>query len=156
MSLQEITGDLNLGQDIALSFILNGQTIPADSVGLVMKFNAKLNVTKIKAKPVSHKSRPRIRHTKNGYTGSIRIGRINGSVNDLISKLSGDTDANDNMPRWDLPVTIRNRDGSTNDYLFKNCNLGDADFGDYEADKYVELEIPFECESMKPVTAPTL
>lgn len=156
MSLQEITGDLNLGQDMAASFIFAGKTIPADSVGLVMKFSAKMNVVKIKAKPISHKSRPRIRHTKNGYTGTIKIGRIDGSVNDLISQLSGDNNENDDMPKFDLPVTIKNRNGTTNDYLFKNCNLGDVDFGDYEADKYVELEIPFECESMKPVTAPTI
>lgn len=151
--LTAITGDINVGQDISITFTNDtGQVVPADSLGLVMNFTAKSENIKLKVTPISHRGRARRRSIPNGWNGSIKWTRINGNVTKLIAGLSNDFYETGALRLFSLSATITNRDGSQDKYLFTNCSLSDGDFGNFEANKEVEQELSFEAEAMNVVT----
>lgn len=152
--LTAITGDINVGQDISITFTTDdGRTTAADSLGLVMEFSAKSENIKLKVTPISHRGKPRRRTIPSGWNGSVKWTRVNGNVTKLIAGLTNDFYETGALRLFSLSATITNRDGSQDRYLFTNCSLSDGDFGSFEANKEVSQELSFEAEAMQIVTS---
>ncbi len=156
VGLTDIVGDYNKGQNIILSITTDtGQVIPAAALGLVMKFDLKLENTKQKLVPISHGGIARKRNIPEGWMGSIRWARVNGNVMRFVLTLVNDFRKTGNIRLFSLNITVVNPDGTTDEYLAKNCTIGDFDSGSWEANKEVEQELPFECEDVEEVSLNT-
>lgn len=152
----DIVGDHNKGQNISISITTDtGQVIPAASLGLVMKFSSKLINDKQKLTPISHGGKTRVRNLPEGWQGDIEWARVNGNVKRFVLAYVNYFRETGNIRLFSLNVTILNPNGTTEEYLYKNCSLGDFDAGSWEGNKHVTQGLPWEAEDCVEVSANT-
>lgn len=145
-----INGSFNVGQDasVTLQHLESGVIIPADLLGLLTEVDANQDDTVLKVVPITDGGRPRLNTVYYGWTGHLMFARYNGNLAGLLSIMEQNFYNFRQMSHFNIQMTVVNRDGTTDQYLFKNGVLSRGTGGNFRPDKEVDQRVEFQAESM--------
>ena len=145
----------NIGQDAQITITAdNGQAFPAEQLGHLMEFEADWDDTEIKVVPITHGGKPLYDVIPHGITGRMSFTRMNGALSAVFADLMNDFYDNGLRHKFKISVRVLNRDGTVDTYLFDECSISKAKFGNFRADKEVDQSFSFRSQNMTTTARP--
>lgn len=145
-----INGSFNIGQDISvvLQHLESGVIVPAVLLGHLTEFDASQEDTVLRVLPITDGGRPKYNTVYYGWRGHMIFARNNGNMTGILAAMEANFYKARQMSHWSIQATVINRDGTTDQYLFKNGVLSRGTQGNWRADKEVDIRLEFQSESM--------
>ena len=134
----------NVGTDASIVMQDNwGDTFPLTDLGHVMDIDTKATDTAIKIVPISNGGIPIHQVVWEGGTGSLMFTRVNANFQQMILDLMNAYHQNGIIPQFSLSLSILNRDGTVDEYLYTGVQFTKPDFGNFKAMKEVDQKVDF-------------
>lgn len=134
----------NIGTDIGIAIADNfGDQFPIDALGLLMDFDSKAHSSIIKVTPITNGGKPIFQTVWNGGDGRLSFTRQNGNLQAMVLELMAAYHNSGVIPVFSLAISILNRDGTVDEYLYTGVQFETPDFGNYAAMKEVNNGINF-------------
>lgn len=154
MPTVQING-FNVGSDVSFAIMDQfGDVFSESMLGLMTQFDIRSVDTKMKVTPISQGGVPVLQNIPNGLRGTMTFVRVGPAFSQLYVDLSQGYFNAGLISQMSIEMTIRNRDGSTDNYQIDGVQLSDWDFGDFRGTKEVDCRLSIEAAQM--YTAGTL
>lgn len=139
----------NIGIDASVTISDQyGDLFPAEALGHLIDFDWSSEDTILKVTPITNGGVPIFQTIWNGVTGSMKLARVNGNYQGMISELMDAYHTAGLMVQLGMSVNILNRDGTIDEYLISNMQLHKCQFGNYNAMKEVDMTTQFSASLM--------
>lgn len=139
----------NIGQDMSLTFQDDfGDNFPADLLGHMTDFEATEDDKLVTVVPITNGGRRLDARIPFGYTGRITFSRVNGNFTNLFVTLNQMFYTSGRIPYFTLFANVLNRDGTINQYMFRQVQFQKAGVGNFRADKEVDMSVDFVAQDM--------
>jgi hypothetical protein len=134
----------NIGTDAAVSISDQyGDIFPASSLGHIMEFDAESEDTEIKIVPLTGGGVPIYQTIWSGVRGHLMFTRNTGALTLMIIELMNAYHDSGIIPQFSMTLTVLNRDGTTDEYLFSGVQWIRPRFGNFRATKEVDERLEF-------------
>ena len=134
----------NIGTDASVVVQDNfGDAFPLDALGHVMDIDTDATDTAIKIVPISNGGIPVHQVVWEGGTGYFSFTRVNGNLNQMILDLMQAYHQNGIIPQFTLSISVMNRDGTVDEYLYTGVQFTKPRFGNFKAMKEVDQRLDF-------------
>lgn len=134
-------GKFNLGRDLTVSVSINGSVIK--QFGLHIDTHFRPQWTEAKVRPTNNGGVFVARPIFGGYEVEIQYARVNGVGDDLAQFLEDNFKAGGPDPDITMLETVRNDDGSIDQYNYINGTLMPTDSGSYKGVDEVNQTVKF-------------
>lgn len=123
-------GKFNIGRDLAISVSVNGSVIA--QFGLTTDTSFKPSWTEAKVRPTNNGGLWVVRPIFGGYDVEVTYARVDGTGDDLAQFLQDTFINGDSDPSVSLLETVRNDDGSIDQYNYINGTIYPTDGGSFK------------------------
>lgn len=138
----------NVGQDLSLTIRAStGEVFRAEELGHLEEFDAVREDNEVSVKPLTNKGIAIYEVIPHGHSGKMVFSRYNGKIAALIADLDKRW-RNGIRTSFDIQVSIDNRDGTIDEYMFKKVRFSKMGFGNFKGDKPVDHSITFKAQSL--------
>jgi hypothetical protein len=138
------TAGYNIGTDASVVVSDNfGDVFPLDALGHVMDIDTEATDAAIKIVPISNGGVPVHQVVWEGGTGSFSFTRVNGNLQRMILDLMDAYHSQGVIPQFQLSISILNRDGTVDEYLYTGVQFTKPAFGNFKAMKEVDQKLAF-------------
>lgn len=134
----------SIGTDLGVSISDNfGDQFPIDALGLLMDFDSSADDAIIKVVPITNGGKPIFQTVWVGGKGRMTFTRQNGNLQSMVLELMAAYHNSGIIPSFAIAISILNRDGSIDEYLFTGVQFQTPHFGNFAAMKEVNQGIDF-------------
>src|ERR1039458_4653290 len=142
-SIQGLAG-YNIGSDAACVITDDGGDVfPLDALGHVMDIDTEANDSVIKVVPISNGGVPIFQVVWDGGTGKFMFTRVNGNLQRMVLDIMAAYHQRGIIPQFTLSISILNRDGTVDEYLYTGVQFTKPKFGNFKAMKEVDQTLDF-------------
>lgn len=139
----------NVGTDASVTIADQfGDVFPADLLGHLMEFDSEADDTELKIVPITNGGVPIFQTIPGGYSGNMQFTRVNGAFQAMVAELYGLYHSQGLITQLSISVSVLNRDGSVDEYLFSNCQIKKPRFGNFRHEKEVDMRLGFSASLM--------
>lgn len=140
----------NIGTDASVSIqhVESGIVLPVALLGHLMELQFDQEDTVIRVVPISNGGKPLYNVVYLGWRGHLMLTRLNGALTAIMSALEKDYFDNGHLNHFNMLVTVLNRDGSTDQYLFTAGVMSRHQGGNFRADKEVDQRVEVQFQRM--------
>ena len=132
----------NIGKDVTLSIISPSGAL--GTMGLLVEFDATPESATLTSLPINQNGIPVRRNTYQGWRGAFVYDRQNGNLDLLHNILESNFYAGNPDVIFQIDETIRNADGSTDHFIYRNCVISLENAGRYRQNDKVEQRFRWE------------
>jgi hypothetical protein len=137
----------NVGADISLTISdAYGDVFPAEALSHLTEFDAESEDVEVKVTPISLGGVPIYQTIWYGIRGHMTFARVNGSFESMIISLMNGYYDQGLIPFFTISQTVRNRDGTLDEYMFMGCQWVRPRFGNFRATKEVDMAVEFRAQ----------
>lgn len=131
----------NIGKDLSLDLVHPTQgVIP---IALITSFNARALKTRLTSKPITNGGRTVNRVTYQGWEGTCELDRTDGVIDILTNLLETNYFAGLPETYFMITETIRNPDGSVDQFRYTNVVFEPDDMGTFRGEEKVSQRFMF-------------
>ena len=149
MATTTVINGFNVGTDC--SFALTdqfGDVMTAAMLGHLIEFESQSNDKTIEVVPITTGGIPIFQTVWSGVTGDMRFARVNGTFQQIFSDLMNMYYSSGIIAQMVLQARVRNRDGSTDTYVFTGFQFSRPRFGSFHATREVDLRVSWQASTM--------
>lgn len=134
----------NIGTDASIVCSdSQGDVFPIEALGHLMDFDTEADDTPIKITPISRGGKPVIQTVWNGGHGRFMFTRVTGNLERMVLDLMAAYHDSGIIPQFAVSVSILNRDGTVDEYLYTGVQFTKPKLGNYKAMKEVDQGLDF-------------
>lgn len=134
----------NIGTDISVVIQdSSGDIIYATDLGQLMDFDAEAEDIELKIVPISNGGVPIIQDIPAGWRGSLMFTRVNGAFNQFRIDTENAFFDSGLIQQFTIQCSVLNRDLSVDEYQFIGVQFVKPRFGNFRADKEVDMRMDF-------------
>ena len=139
-----LVNGLNIGTDISVTISDNyGDVFTDADIGNMMSFNVSMDMHMLKVTPITNGGKPIYRSIPNGLSGTMEYVRVNGNITSIFTVLYAAFYNAGLLPTFTITVTVINRNGTTDEYIFPEVVFHTPDFGRFDGISEVRQKIDF-------------
>ncbi len=139
----------NVGTDVRFAISDQfGQVFSDQMLGHMMEFESESDDTELKVVPITTGGVPIYTTLWSGIRGTMMFTRVNGTFQKMFMELMDAYYAAGIISQMSITATVRNRDGSVDEYLYTGVQLSRPRFGNYRSTKEVDLRVEFRASKM--------
>jgi hypothetical protein len=136
-----MAGKFNLGRDLSIQVSIAGNVV--QQFGFHTDTHFRPQWTEAKVRPTNNGGVFVVRPIFGGYEVEVQFARINGVADDLMQYLEDNFKSGGPDPDVTMQETIRNDDGTTNQYIYINGAITPQDAGSFKGVDEVSQTIKF-------------
>lgn len=131
----------NIGKEVSLDLI--HPSVGVVNFGLLTSFNSRPLRNRLSSMPITNGGKSVFRNVFTGWEGSFEIDRSDSIVDALFQLLEDNFYAGNPETYFMITETIKNPDGSIDEYRFKNVVLEPEDAGTWKSEDKVAQKFGF-------------
>lgn len=135
-----ITG-FNIGKETSLDLV--HPTVGVINFGLLTSFNSRPIRNRLTSTPITNGGKSVFRNVFTGWEGSFEVDRADSVVDTLFQLLEDNFYAGLQETYFMITETIRNPDGSVDEYRYKNVVLEPEDHGTWRSEDKIQQRFGF-------------
>lgn len=132
---------VNIGPDLSVTFRAStGENFPAETLGHLTNFSPKTKDTVVTTKTITNKGKTLVEVIPHDGTIKTDWARMNSALTKVMYAYRQNF-FQGIRTFYTIQAQVRNRDGSVDTYLFRNCKPADGDLGDFKPDSDVKQSL---------------